>query len=93
MNTNALFGPRQSSVFTVREQFFRCQRSTRPRRSVGASTLSRRQYGLRIEKQLKGGDGIYVVSVPTGASSAAVLQALKSNPQVLNAEPNQKRDR
>ena len=39
---------------------------------------------------MKGGDGIYVVSVPNGALSADVLQALKSNSAVVNAEPNQK---
>src|SRR4051812_21481896 len=49
-----------------------------------------KQYGLKIEKQLKASDGIFLVSVPGGASSTAVLQLLKSNPQVLNAELNEK---
>ena len=47
-----------------------------------------KQYGLKIEKQLKSGDGVYVASLPNGASKAAVLQALQSDPRVQNAEPN-----
>src|SRR5947209_4334352 len=48
-----------------------------------------KEHSLKIEKQLKS-DGVYLVSLPPGALPPAVLQALKSDPQVLNAEPNQK---
>jgi subtilisin family serine protease len=48
-----------------------------------------KQYGLKIEKQLKSGGGVYVASLPAGASNAAVLQALQSDPRVQNAEPNE----
>src|SRR3954469_21239091 len=48
-----------------------------------------KEHALKIEKQLKS-DGVYLVSLPPGALPSAVLEALKSDRQVLNAEPNQK---
>jgi subtilisin family serine protease len=58
---------------------------------VDASAIAAvaKQYGLKIDKQLKGSD-VYVVTVPAGLSPAAILQALKFNSQVRNVEPNQK---
>jgi subtilisin family serine protease len=49
-----------------------------------------RQHGLKIEKKLDSSSGVYVVSVVSGQSPAAVLQALKSNSQVRNVEVNQR---
>jgi len=49
-----------------------------------------KQYGLKIEKQLKSGDGVYLVSVPAGIAASSVENALKQIPGVLNVESNVK---
>ncbi len=46
------------------------------------------QHNLKIEKQLKSGEGVYLVSVPKGTSPSAVLQSLRSDSLVKNAELN-----
>ena len=47
-----------------------------------------KQYGLKVEKQLKSQDGVYLVSVPSGASATVILQALQTSPLVSYAEAN-----
>jgi subtilisin family serine protease len=47
------------------------------------------KHGLKIDKQLKSGEGVYLASVSNGASPAAVVQALKLNSAVQGAELNQ----